>query len=440
MIPRKLTCEYQANPLGIDNPRPRLSWVLQSDRRGQRQTAYRILVASCVEKLRDDEGDRWDSGPVESDRSVNVPYGGAPPAGGEQCWWKVRVTDADGAEGPWSDPATFEMGLLDERDWQGCWIAATADVSSPLLRKSFVLDAQVRRARLYVCGLGWHELYLNGGRVCDRMMDPAPTLYKDIHKGLLRPRVSYVTHDVTDLLAAGDNALGVWLGHGWYSSDEEEVSGRKPYAACPELRVQLNVDLADGRSISIVTDNSWRAAASPITANEICQGETYDARLEQPGWDTPEFDDSAWAPAEGVPGPSGRLTAMAVEPIRIVQRYRPTRIHKTGRGTYLFDMGQYISGFTEIRVSGTAGTVVTLEHAGRVCYEADGLDTRNANAWAGHGSRQTEQYTLKGGGVEVWHPRYTVHGFRYVEVTGWPGEPTGFAPSPKRHWPWSRRG
>ena len=424
MIPRKLTCEYQANPLGIDNPRPRLSWVLQSDRRGQRQTAYRILVASCVEKLRDDEGDRWDSGPVESDRSVNVPYGGAPPAGGEQCWWKVRVTDADGAEGPWSDPATFEMGLLDERDWQGCWIAATADVSSPLLRKSFVLDAQVRRARLYVCGLGWHELYLNGGRVCDRMMDPAPTLYKDIHKGLLRPRVSYVTHDVTELLAAGDNALGVWLGHGWYSSDEENVPGRKPYAACPELLLQLNVDLADGRSISIVTDDSWRAAASPITANEICQGETYDARLEQPGWDTPAFDDSAWAPAEGVPGPSGRLTAMGVEPIRIVQRYRPTRIHKTGRGTYLFDMGQYISGFTEIRVSGTAGTVVTLEHAGRVCYEADGLDTRNANAWPGHGSRQTEQYTLKGGGVEVWHPRYTVHGFRYVEVTGWPGEPT----------------
>ena len=438
MIPQKLTCEYQANPLGIDAPRPKLSWVLQSDRRGEMQTAYRVLVASSPDKLGADEGDRWDSGAVESDRSVNVPYDGEPLAGGEKCWWKVRVTDADGRDGPWSEPATFEMGLLDERDWQGRWIAAKAGVSSPLLRRRFGLAARVERARLYVCGLGWHEVYLNGRKVSDRMMDPAPTLYEDVIRvassppkkdtrhggGSLRPRVSYVTHDVTDLLAEGENAVGVWLGHGWYSGDEENVIGRKSYAARPELMLQLNVELADGTAVSIVTDATWRSAPSPITANEICQGETYDARLEQPGWDTAGFDDSAWAPAEVVEGPGGQLSAMAVEPIRIVQRYRPTRVHKTGRGTYIFDMGQYISGFTEIRASGPAGTVVALEHAGRVCYETDGLDTRNTGAWPGHLAGQTDRYTCRGDGPAVWHPRYTVHGFRYVEVAGWPGEPT----------------
>ena len=422
MIPIQLTCEYQTDPIGIDGE-PSFSWVLSSDRRGAVQATYRILVSSSPGQLANDDGDKWNSGVVESHHSANVVYRGVPLSTGERCWWKVQVAGPDGAAGDWSESGAFEMGLLEASDWGGRWLAAGVDVSSPFMRKRFGLDGEIERARLYACGLGWHEVYVNGEKVSDRMMDPAPTLYNHVPGDSLRPRVSYVTHGVTDLLCAGDNAVGVWLGHGWYSGDGEEVIGRICYADRPVVLVQLNVDLADGRNVSIVTDGTWRAAPSPITANEICQGESYDARLEQPGWDTAQFDDSAWTPAEVVEGPSGKLSAMAVEPIRIVQRYRPTRVLKTGRDTHIFDMGQFISGFSEMRVSGPSGTVVTLVHAGRVCYETEALDTRNIHIGGFHHSSQTDNYTLRGNGTEVWHPRFTVHGFRYVEVTGWPGEP-----------------
>jgi len=425
MVVQDLRCEYQADPLGIDNPAPRFSWKLLSDRRGVVQTSYRILVASSPENLQADRGDKWDSGLVESDRSVNVVYDGTQLASGEKCWWKVRVTGTNGGGGDWSEPATFEMGLLEPGDWGGSWIAANASVSSPMMRTAFDLNAEIVRARLYVCGIGWHEVYLNGNKVSDRLMDPAPTYYANIQDVPVRTRASYVTHDVTGLLARGENALGAWLGHGWYSSDTPAVVGRQPYGDRPILRAQLVVDLADGSRLCIATDDKWRVAASPITANEMCQGESYDARLEQDGWDAPGFDAAGWARAQVVEGPSEILSAMAVEPVRIAQRYRPKRVHKTDRGTCVFDMGQYISGFTEMRVSGPAGATITMAHAGRFCYETDSLDARNAGDAVGpHAAAQTDRYTLKGVGEETYRPRFTLHGFRYVEVIGWPGEPT----------------
>ena len=421
ITPSEMTCEYAANPLGIDQTAPRFSWVLQSGRRGQMQTAYQVLVASSPEKLADDIGDKWDGGRVESDTSVNVAYEGGELASGEKCWWKARIWDADGDVSPWSEPATFEMGLLSETDWQGKWIAAGADISAPLFRKEISLDGQVKRARIYVCGLGYYELYVNGRKVGDHVMDPAPTYY-DNYLGLeVKSRVLYVTYDVTGMLKSGANAVGVMLGHGWYSSDDGNPPGRKPFADRPILLLQMNVELADGRAITISTDESWKASAGPVTANDIAAGEHYDAQLEQPGWDTAGFDDSAWAPAGGAKAPSGRLAAQSVEPIKVTQTFEPRRILKSGDDSWIFDIGQYISGRVELRVSGPAGAKVTLCHAGRVNYETNSLDTRNNRFWST--ALQTDSYILKGEGTEVWRPRFTVHGFRYVEVTGYPGEP-----------------
>ena len=422
MTPSNPTCEYARNPVGIDTAQPRFSWIPQSGKRGQLQTAYQVLVASSPDKLAADTGDKWDSGKVKSDQTVNVPYAGESLGSAERCWWKVRVWDAEDRGGAWSEAATFEMGLLNEGDWQGKWIAADVGISSPLFRRELTLAGPVRRARAYICGLGYYELYVNGASVGDHVMDPAPTWYDNILPVDVRSRVLYVTCDVTELLRQGPNAVGVMLGHGWYSSDDGKPAGRKPFADRPILLLQMNVELADGRTVSLSTDDAWKTSPGPVTANDIAAGEHYDARLAQPGWNAAGFDDASWAQAGAARAPSGRLVAQSVEPIRITQRFRPTRILKTGENSCIFDMGQYISGWTELRVRGPAGARVTLQHAGRANYDTGRLDTRNNLAWSN--ALQLDSYTLRGGGLEIWHPRFTVHGFRYVEVAGYPGEPT----------------
>ncbi|MCK4376501.1 MAG: alpha-L-rhamnosidase N-terminal domain-containing protein, partial [Candidatus Brocadiae bacterium] len=234
MRPEGLKCEYAVNPLGIDAAQPRFSWLLESDRRGQVQTAYQVLVASAEQVLADGAGDKWDSGKVESDRSVNVPYEGGALASGEKCYWQVRCWDKDGEASPYSVPATFEMGLLDAGDWQGKWIGTRQKVSSPLLRKTFTCSKPARRARVYVCGLGYYELHVNGRRVGDHVLDPATTYYRNIRPFELQARVLYVTYDVTEMLREGANVLAVMLGHGWYSADGDPP-GRTPYADRPTL-------------------------------------------------------------------------------------------------------------------------------------------------------------------------------------------------------------
>ena len=418
-----LRCEYAENPIGIDTEGPRFYWILESSERAQAQSAYRILVARSSGELASGAGSKWDSGRVESSQSVNVSYEGGALASGDKCWWKVRVWDQDGRESPWSEPATFEMGLLRATDWQGKWIRARSDISAPLFRREFLLEGKVESARIHVAGIGYHELYVNGARVGDHVMDPAPTWYHNVFPFEIESRVLYVTHDVTELVKPGENAVGVMLGHGWYSSDDGHPPGRAPIAEAPALLLQMNVAFADGTTTTLATDESWRTSPGPITANDIVSGERYDARLEQPGWDRPGFDDAEWARAVVSAAPSGRLVAQSVEPIRITQRLKPVRCLKTDRDSWIFDLEQYISGWTQLRVKGPRGTKVTLRHGGRVNYETRALDTRNSML-GGQQALQEDLYTLKGEGVEVWHPRFTVHGFRYVEVIGYPGEPT----------------
>jgi len=418
-----LRCEYLVNPLGIDAVKPRISWVIESEHRGWKQGAYRVLVASSAADLRADIGDLWDSGKVASDQTAQVEYQGKTLDSRVQCWWKVQVWDRDGRASKWSEPAAWSMGLLNRADWQAHWIsdgvnrqaAATQsesnkskpskclDLPSAYMRKEFKVNKAVRRATVYVTALGLYELYINGVRVGDEYFTPGWTQYDK--------RANYQTYDVTAMLEYGQgNALGAIMGAGWYVLRH---AGEKV-----ELLVQLEIDYKDGTKEVIVSDGSWKATNDgPILSSNIFDGEHYDAGKEMAGWSRYGYDDSNWKPVELSKGTEGTLTAHAGVPIRRIMNIRPVKVTEPNNGVYVFDMGQNFAGWARIRVKGPPGTKVTIRYAERV--SKDGLlDTKNLGS-----ARCTDSYILNGQGLEEWEPRFTSRGFQYVELTGYPGKP-----------------
>jgi alpha-L-rhamnosidase len=422
-----LRCEYLDNPLGIDVTRPHLSWRLESDQRGQRQTAYQVLVAGNLAELRANHGDLWDSGKVSSDETLQIEYAGKPLQSRQQCSWKVRVWDQAGKTCD-SEPAQWEMGLLEPGDWQAKWIARTTDkaiTSAPLLRRGFRLDAQVRQARAYVCGLGYFELYLNGQRVGEDWLDPGYTRYDR--------RMLYLTYDVTRLLHRGDNATGVILGNGWFNVPNKAAwdFDRAPWRAAPRLLCQIEVEFTDGRRTLISSEADWKCAESPILYNTIYSGEVYDARREQPGWNQAAFDDSMWSRAQIVESPKGVLSAQMMPAIQTDRAFDVQRVTEPKPGIYVFDFGQNLSGHAELQVRGPAGARIEIQYAERLA--TNGLVDQDAIAQHLHRFDpkqpfQTDTYILKGQGLETWHSRFSYYGFRYVQVVALP-EPSTKAAS-----------
>jgi alpha-L-rhamnosidase len=577
-----LRCEGLDSPPGIDATQPRLSWILHTDERGQRQTAYQILVAGTADNLKAGQGDLWDSGRVNSGQSIQVAYAGKPLASNQQCFWKVRVWDRDGIVSDWSPPAVWAMGILQPADWHAQWIGldgvsatnyltntswiwfpggepaksapagtnyfrrafvlpetgvkrarieltgdnevkgfingrdiggrdnprmvrdedityrlepgtnlialigrnqgkapkpagviaqltvefqngetlviptdgqwkvsnretnnwqeknfddsgwvAAANLgpagmepwgqvrtSEPRrqparwLRKEFAVDRKIQRATVSYSGLGWSELYLNGGKVGDRVLSPAFAQYDK--------RVFYVTCDVTKELRRGKNALGVVLGNGRYYAERSQVFSDTADFGWPKLRLQLRLEYADGTVVEIVSDESWKMTTNgPIVANNVFDGEEYDARLAFRGWSEPGFYDQYWQPGQIVEAPPGVVAAEMIEPQRITQMLKPVSLIAPANGVYIFDMGQNLAGWCRLRVTGPAGAKVTLRFAENL--KRDGtLDLANLR-----GALVTDTYTLRGEkGGETWEPRFTWHGFRYVEMTGYPGQPT----------------
>ncbi len=401
-----LRCEYAEHPLGIDIPRPRFSWQLQSERQGARQSAYQILAESDGQTL-------WDSGKVQSDQSVHVEYGGPPLESGQRVEWRVRAWDENDQPTAWSETAWFEMGLLDPADWRAEWIgsflvgSARASVPAPYLRKTFRLEKPPVRARLYVTALGLYEASINGQRVGDTVLTPGWTDY--------HVRVRYQTYDVTDLLRPGENALGAILGDGWYCG-HIEWRDRQLYGDRPKLLAQLVITHPSGAQTIIASDASWRRAFGPLTEADLIMGEQYDARLEFPGWDAPGFDDARWQPVETFPHPAGlRLQAQYGPLIRKqgeLSAVSMTEIKEWNGSRYIFDLGQNMTGRARIRVRARAGTVVRIRHA--EALNPDGtLYTANLRT-----ARAADYYTCRGDDDEIWQPRFTFHGFRYVELTG----------------------
>ena len=313
--PVALRCEYAVNPLGVDVSAPRLFWIVESKERGQKQTAYQILVASSSEKLAKDRGDLWDSGKVASDETIQIPYAGEPLKSSQQVFWKVRVWDADGKVSAWSQPATWTMGLLNPDDpslpgsdapgWQAKWIAAPTNSESLLLRRDFAVKPRLKRALVNVCGLGQYEMSLNGQRVGDDFLSPGWTNY--------RKTCLYDTRDITLLLREGKNAIGLFLGNGMYNVERVTNRFTKFKGSFGPLKAiaQIRLEYADGSVETIGTDDQWRAAPGPITFGSIYGGEDFDARLVQRGWNEPNFNDSKWQTAEVVDGPGGKLKGLS---------------------------------------------------------------------------------------------------------------------------------
>jgi alpha-L-rhamnosidase len=442
MKPVKLRCEHAQNPLGINVPKPRLSWQLESDRLGARQTAYQLKVTRGGDTI-------WDTGRVESDQSQYLEYNGPSLGAGERAHWSVRVWDEQDGDAASEEAAWWETGI---DEWNGQWIGGSISggprTSSPVpfLRKEVSLRGKPVRARLYATAAGVYEFRINGHKVGDDFFAPGWTDY--------RKRLQYQAYDVTDMLTGGQNALGAVLGDGWYCG-HVEWRGRQLYGDRPALLAQLVITYEDGTNETFITDGSWRAAYGPILEADMLMGESYDARREMPGWDMPGFQEGAasptneaiegagatiagsfmlpadrdsvtgppprWTDVEILEAPAGKLVAMQGPTVKATQELTPiappTEIKRWPSSDYIFDLGQNMVGFARLKVKGPAGTTIRLRF-GEILDKGQ-LYTENLRS-----ARQTDYYTLRGDEEgEVWEPRFTFHGFRYVEVRGYPGEP-----------------
>jgi len=442
--PIQLRCEYEVDPLGIDVEHPRLFWVVNDRRQGANQTAYRILVSEDESSVRRSVGDIWDSGKVTSNQSIQVVYDGASLVSGKRYYWTVQTWDNDNRPSVFSESAWWEMGLLEQDDWDASWIGDGSvapvrdedfyrDIPAPLFRKPFEIGKTVERARLYISGLGYYEAYLNGTKAGDRVLDPGWTNYGK--------RVQYSTYDVTDLLQEGDNVIGVMLGNGWYNPLPMRLFSRWNLREIltigqPGFIAHLRIYYSDGTEAVLTSDETWKTTEGPILRNNVYLGEKYDARREQPGWDQPGFDDSTWKSAVRAEAPAGRLVAQIQPPIRITRTLQPVAVTEPEPGTFVVDMGQNFAGWIRMRVQGPASTEVKLRY-GELLFDdgaLNGLTTVACqikemwNTDGGPGAPKTawqeDTYILKGVEEEFFQQHFTFHGFRYIEVKGYPGTPT----------------
>jgi len=411
-----LKCDYRENPLGIDNETPKLSWLLHAEERDQKQTAYHILVASSLENLDNNTGDVWDSHKVKSEQSVQIPYNGIKLESGKRYYWKVQVWDKRNKKSNWSKPAYWEMGLLRKEDWKASWIAYES-TTAPFFRKEFDINGSLKDARVYISGLGFYELSINGSKIGDHVLDPGQTDYEQ--------RTFYVVYDVTESIRQGANVIGIMLGNGWYNQTGVN-HGRYGWTDMayghPLLIFQMKLTFADGSQKLIVSDETWKASTGPILSDNIYAGEVYDSRLEQEGWDKAGFDDSEWKPVRKTEGPGGKLVSQNLPPIKKIQNISPVRIMNPKPGVYIYDMGQNFAGWCRLKIKAPEGTEIQLRFAEWI--GKDGMIDPGSTGIYATGVVQTDQYTCKGKGIEIWEPRFTYHGFQFVEMMGFPGKPT----------------
>jgi alpha-L-rhamnosidase len=408
VFPSDLKTEWLANPHGVDILNPGLSWLLNSAGRNEKQIAYQVLVASSEAALATDIGDMWNSGRVISDEQNNIVYKGTSLISGRRYYWKVKVWDGNNRASEWSPAAWWETGLLKEADWQGKWIGTKGEKSAPLFRKEFSVSKPIARATAYVYGLGWYEIHLNGLKVGDRVLTPANTDYSKINL--------YDSYDVTPYLKKGGNAVGLWLGNG-YGTTYSKYGWR--WMLSKRAVLQMNIEFTDGSTINVVTDETWRAADSQILSADIYNGESYDATKEKTGWDVYGYNDGNWEQAVISSPPPGKIKSNMSVPVKVVKIIRPQSVNKVAPGSYVFDLGQNIAGWTRLHVTGAhRGNKITMRHAEAI------NDNGSLNTFTNRDAEATDTYICKGGnGSEIYEPRFTYHGFRYVEVNGYPGTP-----------------
>ncbi len=433
----KLLCNNTENPSVINTPVPLFSWKLISGSRNQSQSAYHILVSDNFDEIQNSKGNIWNSGMVKSDKSILVHFTGKKLDPAQKYFWKVKVWNQDGKDSEWSKVGTFQTGLYSETDWKNAqWIGneempdelklvpgihgngnnldkkALQRPVVPLFRKSFRIQKKISEATLFISGLGHYEAYVNGAKIGNSFLAPGWT---DYDKTIL-----YNCYDVTKMLDEGENAIGTIVGNGFYNINRERYRKLVIAYGMPKMICNLQIEYTDGTTENVISDNSWKTSSSPITYSSIYGGEDYDARLEQPNWNGAGFDDSAWGNVLLVTAPEGVLTAETDYPLKVMEIFDDSVI-KTPENTYLYDFKQNASGIVKLKVTGKKGQTLKLHPAERLMD--NGLMNQKTS-----GTPFWFQYTLLGEGEEIWMPKFTYYGFRYVQVEG--AVPEGY-PNPE---------
>jgi alpha-L-rhamnosidase len=407
-----LRCEHLIDPIGIDAKSPRFSWQMESQQKGATQSAYQIVIATDSHFTL--ESHIWDSEKIDSDGNI-VNYTGPALSPFTTYYWGVQTWDNFGGNSV-SKIASFETGMMEMSNWKGSWITDSRDVDlkpAPYFRKEFNSKKEIKSARAYIAVAGLFELSVNGKKVGNHRLDPMYTRFDR--------RTLYVTHDVTDLLNEGENAFGVLLGNGWYNHQSTAVwyFHEAPWRGRPKFCIDLRIEYMDGTVETIASDDSWTTSLSPVIFNSIYTAEHYDARLEQPGWDMVQFDDSNWRDASHAAAPSGNIVAQTLHPIRNVEKIIPVSMKKFDEFTYVFDLGRNIAGVSQLNVKGANGTKIELVH-GELVHTNGRVDLSNIDVHFrptdDSDPFQTDIFILKGEGEESFMPRFNYKGFQYVEV------------------------
>ncbi len=433
-----LNCESQQNPMAIENTQPRFSWKVNSSGYNKMQSAYQILVASDPSLLNEDHANLWDSKKVSSDKSIYNSYKGAALEPKGIYWWKVRIWDENEKVSSWSEVQSFEMGLMDESQWKDAkWISLKKDnrtsehrfreyktgkMDEPTLvtsqptgyfRNTIHSNKKIEKARAYICGLGYYELYINGEKTGDQVLDPAPSNYDK--------QAYYVSYDVSDQILKGENAVGIIMGNGFYGQDiswkRNPESERDLSFGAPSVRLLIELQYYDGTSESYTTDDTWKESTGPIVFDNIYGGDTYDARYEMIGWDEIGYDDSEWGTVKTVIPKLTKISSQQMPPIRKLKELSPQKVFKSSRGNWVVDFGQNIAGWVRINVQEEEGQVIQMIPTEALTQSGDDIYPGSTGGGA-NGMKQLLKYVCKGSELETWEPKFSYHGFRYVEITG----------------------
>ena len=431
-------CEYQANPLGIDEPIPRFSWQFSSSENNKQQTAYRILIGSSEESISKNIGDIWDSGKVDSDRSTNIAFDGESLQSFTRYYWKIMAWDEKDRATSWSSTAFFETAMMDQSDWISDWIGDGRvnpdrdedfykEIPAPMFRKSFILSKEIESARLFISGLGYYEAYINGSKVGDHVLDPGWTNYGK--------RILYETYDITDYLENPENVIGLLVGNGWYNPLPLGLFRKfnlRNYLTVdkPKVIAQVRIVYKNGEVETIVTDDSWKTHDSHILKNDVFLGEMQDANKKLENWSTSEFDDDAWKSAKIESTPGGALKAQMTEPIKITGHVKPVSLSEPKEGVYVYDLGQNFAGWIRFNVRSDKGSRIkflygelqnedgTVNGMSSVAGQIKEIWNLSGGPGAPKTAFQTDEFISSGSEKEVFQQHFTFHAFRYVEISG----------------------
>lgn len=439
----KATTDYKVNPTALESKKPKFSWVVNADGFNKSQSGYHILVASNEAKLNKADADIWNSEKIDSEASTFIDYDGSELKPMQTYFWKVKIWDEAGNPSDWSTTQTFEMGLMNEANWGAAkWITLNQDtrtsphrfrdyktgkMKAPIpvdgfaasyFRKETTFDKEIKRAEAYICGLGYYELYLNGEKVGDHVLDPAPSNYDK--------QAYYVNYDITEQLAPGENAFGIIAGNGFYGQNiswkNDPESERDLAYGPPTVKLAVKITYTDGSKEDFYTDNTWKESTGPIVFNNIYGGDTYDARYEIKGWNTVGYEDVSWGNTKIASPKLKKISPQQIPPIKKLMELEPQKVFKGADGEWIVDFGQNIAGWVKLKVKEKEGQLIEITTTEALL--TDGSDIFQGSTGGGaNGMPQVFKYISKGGDAEPWEPKFSYHGFRYAKIKGISSKP-----------------